>query len=218
MARKKAEPQVPNPASTILINFVLDRSGSMEVVRDATIDGFNDFVREQRAQPGEAMMTFTMFDTEIEEVCRAVPIRDVANLSARTYRPDGCTALYDAIGHVIHTTDQFIGQQMARPDQVLFVIMTDGFENASCRFSKSHIADLIADRQERGYEFIYLGANQDSFSESAALGVDRGKHRTWEHSDRGQREMMSKLSVRVAQYRFKGDARMEEPWFEEQPR
>lgn len=199
---------------SILISFVLDKSGSMDVVRRATIDGFNEFLSTQRAQPGEAMMSLTLFDDQLHPVCAAVPLREIPSMEPVNYRPDGCTALYDAMGHAIHAVDDYLACAEVRPDQVLFVIMTDGLENASRTYTRKHVFDLIADRQARGYEFVYLGANQDAYAESAAMGVDTGRSRTWEHSDAGQRKNMTLLSQRVSDYRRAKEARFAEEWFE----
>lgn len=199
---------------SILISFVLDKSGSMDVVRQATIEGFNEFLSAQRAQPGEAMMSLTLFDDRLHPVCGAVPLREIPSMEPANYRPGGCTALYDAMGHAIHAVDEYLACAEERPDQILFVIMTDGLENASHTYTRKHVFDLIEDRQARGYEFVYLGANQDAYAESAAMGVDKGRSHTWEHSEAGQRKNMALLSQRVSDYRRAKEARFAEEWFE----
>ncbi len=192
----------PREGGSILINFVLDKSGSMEMVRSATIDGFNEFLRTQRDNPGEAWLTLTMFDTRFFEVCQGVPLREVPEMEPGNYVPSGYTALYDAVARSIAIADNYLEQLDTRPDQVLFVIMTDGMENASREFTQRQVAEMIRDREEHhGYEFVYLGANQDAYAEADKVGVTTDKARNWVHSDRGARKVHERLNERVSAYR-----------------
>ena len=207
----------PKKGDSILINFVLDKSGSMQVVRAATIDGFNEFLTAQRAEGGEASLTLTMFDTAFYEVCRGVPLREVPEMDAGNYVPDGCTALYDAIAHTIRIADDHVKKLRKKPDQVLFVITTDGEENSSQEFDRTRIFQMIKDREQRGYEFVYLGANQDAYAEAHAVGVSPGNTRGWVHSDRGARELHRRLNEQVSAYRSAGVSHLAEAgldWFE----
>ncbi len=173
MAQKKQPAKDAEPRS-ILINFVLDKSGSMDAIQEATISGFNEFKNSQAAEDGEAYFTLTLFDTTFTTVCEAVPVREVSDLDRARYAPDGMTALFDAIGHTMRITDDFVAAH--KPDQVLFVIMTDGMENASREFSGERIFQMIEDRQKLAeYEFIYLGANQDSYAVGRQMGVRDGR-------------------------------------------
>ena len=153
---------------------MLDKSGSMEAIRDATISGFNEFKNDQAAEEGNAFFTLTLFDTRFDTVCEAVPVREVPDLDYATYAPGGMTALYDAIGYTMRITDDFVAAN--KPDQVLFVIMTDGDENSSREFTRERIFQMIQDRQKLAeYEFIYLGANQDSYVASQQMGMRAGR-------------------------------------------
>lgn len=197
---------------SILINFVLDRSGSMESIREATISGFNEFLRDQREEGGRAVMTLTLFDTRMEMVAEAIPVREVLELDSRSYRPDGCTALFDAIGHTLRVTDDYVATHA--PDQVLFVIMTDGEENASREFDRTGIFELIEKRQKSpGYEFIYLGANQDSYETGSRLGIAQGRTLDYDASDTGSRDAWARASRNVRSYRRAGGAQMSEDDF-----
>ncbi|MDP2401533.1 MAG: vWA domain-containing protein [Actinomycetota bacterium] len=188
----------------ILINFVLDKSGSMDVIRDATISGFNEFKNDQAKEAGEAFFTLTLFDTELSTVAAAVPVREVPDLDAMSYDPGGCTALYDAIGHTMQLTDDFFAAN--KPDQVLFVIMTDGMENASREFGRDRIFDMIRDRQKlAGYEFIYLGANQDSYLVGHQMGLRDGRMLDYAASPEVARETMRRASHNVSAYRRRGN-------------
>lgn len=199
---------------TTLINFVLDKSGSMEVVTEATISGFNEFKADQAKGPGRALFSLTLFDTAIYRPCTAVPIAEVPDLDHRSYQPGGCTALYDAVGSTILAVDRFLDAGNGHIDQVVFVVMTDGLENSSREFDRRKVFDMIADRQKsREYEFVYLGANQDSYLESEQIGVAAGRNRNWETTAAGTRETLRCLSSEMSSYRSEG-VRQRKAWFE----
>ena len=161
MAKKK----VP----TLVINFVLDETGSMESVRDATISGFNEYVETLKKRPEDLLFTFTKFNSgKIQVVHSAVPLSEVEPLNRNTYQPDNMTPLYDAIAHTIRATES------AAPigANVLCVIQTDGQENASKEYTTlSHIRTLIERKQAEGWTFAYLGADQDAWAIGGAMGV-----------------------------------------------
>ncbi len=211
MAKKGKKAKAEGEGRSILINFVLDKSGSMESMRDATISGFNEFKNTQAAEEGEAFFTLTLFDTEFTTVCNAVPIREVLDLDHASYAPGGMTALYDAIGYTMRITDDFVAAN--RPDQVLFVIMTDGEENASREFTRERIFQMIQDRQNLAeYEFIYLGANQDSYHASQRMGMRAGRSVDYAASPEGSRVAMTRASHNVSAHRRHG-MRQREDWF-----
>lgn len=203
----------PEPACdrSILINFVLDKSGSMESIRAATISGFNEFKNDQAREAGKALMTLTLFDTRFDTVAEAVPVGDVLDLTPQSYAPDGCTALYDAVGHTMKLTDDYVAKH--KPDQVLFVIMTDGQENSSREFSRDKIFRLIEERQARaGYEFIYLGANQDSYASGLEMGIRAGRMIDYDATPDGARAVMSRASMNVRAHR-RAMSQQEPVWF-----
>lgn len=208
MAKSAKQPKRDAGERSILINFVLDASGSMEAIRQATISGFNEFKNDQAREDGNAFFTLTLFDTEFVTVCSAVPVREVPDLEIATYAPGGMTALYDAIGHTMRITDDFVAAN--KPDQVLFVIMTDGEENSSREFSRDAIFSLIRDRQKlNDYEFIYLGANQDSFGAGRDIGVRDGRMMDWAASPEETRSTMQRASRNVSAFRRRGEAQSE---------
>jgi hypothetical protein len=209
MVKKGKQPKAEGEGRSILINFVLDKSGSMDAIRDATISGFNEFKNTQAAEEGQAFFTLTLFDTRFNTVCKAVPMREVIDLDYESYAPDGMTALYDAIGYTMRITDDFVLAN--KPDQVLFVIMTDGYENASREFSRERIFQMIQDRQNLAeYEFIYLGANQDSYHASQQIGMRAGRSVDYAASDAGSREAMTRASHNVSAHRRHGTKLREE--------
>lgn len=197
---------------TILINFVLDKSGSMDAICDSTISGFNEFLGDQRLERGDARMTLTLFDTVAHTVATAIPVDEMIDLSHRTYRPGGMTGLFDAIGHTMRITDDYVATH--HPDQVLFVIMTDGHENASREFTGSQILDMIDLHKRRmGYEFIYLGANQDSMQAAAAIGIRGGRSADWAANPHDARIAMKRVSRNVKAYRRDGGQLMDNDVF-----
>lgn len=155
------------------IVIVLDRSGSMEVVREATIESFNQFMIKQRAAPGETSVYFVQFNTEYQ-VLFDKPIADSPTLSYLTYQPNGGTALYDAVGYTIDSIGQRFSAmpEYQRPNKVVFMVLTDGEENSSRRYSQMMIAERIEhQRNKYGWEFVLLGANQDALKTARGLNI-----------------------------------------------
>ena len=204
---KKQENQAEH--RSILINFVLDKSGSMDVIRDATISGFNEFKNDQAREEGNAFFTLTLFDTQFHTVCKAVPVREVPDLDYASYAPGECTALYDAIGYTMRLTDEFVA--LHKPDQVLFVIMTDGEENSSREFTRQRIFEMIRDRQTLAeYEFIYLGANQDSYAAGHDMGLRDGRMIDWAANPDEAAATMKRASYNVRAHRRYGEKMRDE--------
>jgi hypothetical protein len=202
----------PQEERSILINFVLDKSGSMEIIREATVAGFNQFLADQQGEGGSAAMTLTLFDTRFKTLVTALPVAEVRPLDRRSYIPGGNTALYDAIGHTLRLTDRYVEEH--KPDQVLFVIMTDGQENASREFSQHQIMQLVEHRQlTADYEFIYLGANQDSYRVGASMGLADGRTLDYAASPAAAQATMERLSVNVKAHRRGGEKRSSQAFF-----
>jgi hypothetical protein len=152
-----------------LVQVVLDKSGSMESVQQATTSGYNEFVQEHRTKVPEARFSLTLFDTAFDLRHVNVPMRDVPDLDASTYRPSGWTALLDAVGASIRAVES-IDHDFER---VLFVIITDGAENSSKEYTREKIKDLVEWHQNegKGWEFLFLGANIDSYAQAGMIGV-----------------------------------------------
>ena len=154
--------------------FILDRSGSMAGLEADTIGGFNAMIRKQKAQPGEALVSTVLFDNVSDVIHDRVSLDEIAPMTEREYFVRGCTALLDAVGNTIerianvqkHTAPEY------RADNVLFVITTDGFENASRRYTLPQVRAMIERQKERyGWEFLFLGANIDAAREAARFGI-----------------------------------------------
>lgn len=151
---------------------VLDRSGSMSSIRDDAIGGFNAFLSEQKAIPGEAKLTLALFDNQYEVVHDATDIAAVPELTAETFVPRGMTALYDAVGRTIDAIGARLSKAVVKPEKVIFVILTDGEENASREYTQARTAEMIKHQTEKyGWEFVFLAANQDAFSAGAKLNI-----------------------------------------------
>ena len=156
------------------ITLVIDRSGSMDEIRSDAEGGVNAFIREQAQQPGEALLTLVQFDDQYEFIHRGIPIKDVPPYALV---PRSGTALLDAVGRAINETGERIAKmpESDRPSLVVFVIVTDGQENASHEFTKAQIKAMI-DRQQTKYswQFTFLGADQDAFAEAGGMGIAAG--------------------------------------------
>lgn len=159
--------------NTTELVFILDRSGSMAGLESDTIGGFNAMLDKQKQQGGDAFVTTVLFDHEITTLHDRVPLADVKPLTDRDYTVRGCTALLDAIGQTVrHIRDvhRYIRPEDV-PENTVFVITTDGLENASREFSADAVRNLIAQQKERGWEFLFLGANIDAVQTAATFGI-----------------------------------------------
>ena len=197
----------PNPESTpIHVSILLDRSGSMSLIADDIVGGLNEFIMSQQSRPGAVRLTLVQFDSEdpFEVVFDGVGLSKVPLLSLDRYLPRGATPLYDAVGRMIARTDAEI---VARADHGLpiedqvILIVTDGRENASCEYTRSAVFELIRQRRDRAWTFVFLGANQDAFEEGAAMAVPVGNSRGWEATGAGSRDMWRALSTSTLQHR-----------------
>lgn len=161
------------------ITMVLDRSGSMQSIRDDTVGGFDAFIAEQRKLSGRCTVSLVQFDNEYEEVYTG---RDLADVPSLTLVPRGSTAMLDAIGRAVNATGARLAAlpEQQRPGTVILGIMTDGLENASREFSYPMIKALIEQQEQTyGWTFMYLGANQDAIEVGASIGVARDRALTY---------------------------------------
>lgn len=156
------------------IVFILDRSGSMHGLEADTIGGFNSMIEKQKKETGEALVSTILFDNAAEVIHDRVSLKDIRKLTSRDYCVKGCTALLDAVGGAIHHIGNI--HKYARPEDVpehtLFIITTDGMENASRRYNSMEVKKMITRQKEKyGWEFLFLGANIDAVETAAGFGI-----------------------------------------------
>lgn len=154
--------------------FILDRSGSMQGLESDTIGGFNSLLEKQKRQPGEALVSTVLFDSQSDVLHDRVKLSSVRPITDRDYFVRGCTALLDAVGGAIRHIGNI--HKYARPEDVpehtLFLVITDGMENASHRYTARQVREMILRQKERyGWEFLFLGANIDAVETAGDLGI-----------------------------------------------
>ncbi len=157
--------------------FILDRSGSMAGIESDTIGGFNSFINKHKKNKNTKVTT-VLFDDNYEVLYERKPIEEVSKLTPKEYYVRGCTALMDAIGKTISSLAKKI-----KNNKVLFVITTDGLENASREYSKEKVRKLI--EKHSNWEFIYIGADIDSYSEASQIGIRTTNTANYSKSKRG---------------------------------
>ncbi|WP_294157641.1 hypothetical protein [uncultured Selenomonas sp.] len=170
--------------------FILDCSGSMHGLEKDTIGGFNSLLAEQKGKPGRAMLSTVLFASDSVVIHNRVPISEVKPLKASEYQTGGSTALLDAIGGAIHHIGncQKYAAPEDRPTRTLFVIITDGEENDSKRYSFAHVKHMVERQQKRfDWEFLFLGANMDAIAVASQYGIDAGHAVSYRNDGRGQR-------------------------------
>lgn len=181
------------------IAFVLDKSGSMSNLVEDTIGGFNSVLSQQKEKEGRAYITTMLFNHEFSWLHDHLDIHDVRPITRKQYFTSGCTALYDAIGHTVNRLDRI--RESEEDANVLMVIITDGMENSSGEFEGGQIRKMIEARREKGWEFLFLGANIDSFAVSEGLGIARSRTANWRADSRGVDVSYNALNMIVSNFR-----------------
>ena len=154
--------------------FILDRSGSMSGLESDTIGGFNSMIRKQKKEEGEALVSTVLFDNESEVLHDRVCLEKIEPMTDRDYTVRGCTALLDAIGYAIHHIGNVhkYAREEDVPEHTLFVITTDGMENASRSYTAEKVKTMIERQKEKyGWEFLFLGANIDAVETACSFGI-----------------------------------------------
>ena len=189
--------------------LLLDRSGSMQHLTHDLIGGFNQFLAEQQAKPGKARMSVVLFDGHdpFEVVVDAKRIGNVPELTTSTYGARGVTPLYDALGTLIETADRRIARrnESGRPaEDQLVLVFTDGLENASIRFDRARVFEMVKERQDDGgWTFVFMGANQDSYSTGGGLGFADGSVQDFAATPQSVRSSFAEFSRGTSSYRAK---------------
>ena len=167
--------------------FILDRSGSMGGLESDTIGGFNGMIQKQKKEEGEANVTTVLFDDEIETIHDRFPIHIIKPLTDQDYYVRGCTALLDAVGSTVKKVENIqkhLPEEM-RAEKIIFVITTDGEENASQEYSAKMVKKMIEKQQEKGWQFLFLGANIDAVSEAEKIGIKKSHAATYKNDSKG---------------------------------
>lgn len=160
------------------IVYILDRSGSMSGLEADTIGGFNSMIEKQKKTGEKAYVSTVLFDDRSEVLHDRVPIERIEPMTDKQYYVLGCTALLDAVGRAIHHIGNVhkYARKEDRPEKTIFVITTDGMENASCEYSYERVKKMIKRQQKRyGWEFIFIGANIDAIAEADRFGIRRDR-------------------------------------------
>ena len=184
--------------------FILDRSGSMAGLESDTIGGFNAMIQKQKKEAGEAYVSTVLFDNVSEVLHDRVQLKKVPQMTEKDYTVRGCTALVDAIGGAVHHIGNI--HKYARPEDVpmhtMFIIITDGQENASRKYSSDEVKKMIERQKEKyGWEFLFIGANIDAVETAAAFGIDRKRAVNYNADCEGTQMLYDTLSAPISELR-----------------
>ncbi|ETP70945.1 hypothetical protein UYO_3114 [Lachnospiraceae bacterium JC7] len=184
--------------------FILDRSGSMSGLESDTIGGFNSMIRKQQKETGEAIVSTVLFDDVSEVIHDRVKITDVKQMTEEDYYVRGCTALLDAVGGAIHHIGNVhkYARDEDRPAKTLFVITTDGLENASRNYSFGDVKLMIERQKEKyGWEFLFLGANIDAIEVAGNMGISKDRAANYNCDEAGTALNFEVLEAAVSRVR-----------------
>lgn len=186
------------------IAVVLDRSGSMDSIKDDTIGGFNSFLKSQKEVEGKATFFLAQFDNQYDILQNNKDIDEVEELSYETFQPRGMTALYDAIGRTIISVGDFLSniEEEERPAKVFFVVITDGMENASNEFTSSRVKEMIDEQQNKySWKFIFIGSDINAINEAHDLGFAKGSSLHFADNSIGTRSVYNSMTKNMSSYR-----------------
>lgn len=168
--------------------FILDRSGSMCGLESDTIGGFNALIEKQKKEAGQALVTTVLFDDECEVIHDRVSLDSISKLTEEQYYVRGCTALLDAVGGAVKhiSTIHKYARKEDRPEKTLFIITTDGMENASRRYSYEKVKKMVEHHKKKyGWEFLFLGANIDAIETAARFGIGADRAANYHADEEG---------------------------------
>ena len=184
--------------------FILDRSGSMAGLEKDTIGGFNAMIDKQKREPGEAYISTVLFDNESQVIHDRVGLDRIGKLTEKEYYVRGCTALLDAVGGAIHHIGNVhkYAREEDRPEKTLFVITTDGMENASHYYTYEKVRAMIEKQKSKyGWEFLFLGANIDAAREAARFGIPCDRAADYHADARGTNVIYDTVNDAISQVR-----------------
>lgn len=196
--------------------FVIDMSGSMFALTDDTIGGFNSTIQKQRAEEGEALVSTVLFNTDTRILHDRVDIKEVGPMTQADYSAGGCTALIDALGGAVHHIGNVhkYAREEDVPEHTMFIITTDGMENASRKYSSERVKQMVEHKRRKyGWEFIFLGANIDAVETAAAYGIDSTQAVNYHNDAMGTKLKFEAINAAVSCCR--AGAPMSAEWSEE---
>lgn len=181
--------------SDLFVAVLLDRSGSMEEIRDDVIGGFNAFLAKIGGDAGTTLVTLTQFDSvSVDVLCDGMPAREVLPLTHDTFEPRGTTPLFDALGSTLALTEERV-RRLGWTGSVMFVIITDGHENASTEWTRERVFARVKQMEESGWAFLYMGAHADAYDQASGIGVAPGNQARFGRTARGTERMAAQMAV-----------------------
>ena len=192
--------------NTTEIVFILDRSGSMACLEADVIGGFNATITRQKKEEGKAYVTTVLFDDRYEVLHDRIDLHEVKELDATQYYVRGCTALLDAIGKTIahiDTVHRYIRPEDV-PDHTMVIINTDGMENASREFDNRMVRKMVQEHQDKGWEFLFLGANIDSYAVAGSFGLSEKNITNYMHDRTGMHKVFEDIGEAICEMRTVG--------------
>ena len=184
--------------------FILDRSGSMGGLEKDTIGGFNSLIEKQKKEEGEAYVSTVLFDNDVEVLYDRIPLNKIEPMNEKQYFVRGCTALLDALGGAIHHIGNIhkYAREEDVPENTVFVITTDGMENASRNYTKKQVKEMVEKQQkEHGWQFVFLGANIDAVSTAESYGIPKYMAAEYEADSHGTEVMFKAVAKKVSMCR-----------------
>lgn len=182
--------------------FLLDRSASMIGLEKATVEHFNALIEKQKQLPGECIVSTVLFDTSHQTIHDRIRLKEMQPMQLRQYETQGHTALYDAIGMTVDRIKAIQQKTPELPEQTMFVIITDGMENASKQYDGERVKNTVAEQKRtRNWKFLFLGANVDAVSMAREIGIDADQTVTYVNDDRGIKLNYEAVGIAIEQYR-----------------
>ena len=192
--------------------FILDMSGSMSSLTDDTIGGFNSMLRKQKENKDECLVSAVLFNDNSEVIYDREPINQIKEMTTKEYCPCGCTALIDALGGAIKhikKVHRYIRKEDV-PNKTVFIITTDGYENASRKYSSDEVKKMVSQQKEEGWEFIFLGANIDAAETAKQYGISEDRCSNYINDKKGVKKNYDVLGDLIMDIRTTGS--IDEGW------
>lgn len=193
--------------------FVVDRSGSMSGLESDTIGGFNATLEAHQEADGQAVVSTVLFDHETKVLHDRIPIENVSPMTKEDYKVRGCTALLDAVGGAIRhigNIHKYLPEEY-KPEHTIFVITTDGLENASTKYTYKQVKHLITEKEEAGWDFLFLGANIDAAAEASKIGIPIARAATFIADKLGSKTMYGAVCAETINMRT-GCSQRDDSW------